>query len=82
MNSHKHARVTAKGRALLVRTVHTDGWTVTAASTAGLRKPWSANLPRHDRQRLRIRVQSDTRRLDERTSGIGCAGAGSPRRCQ
>jgi hypothetical protein len=39
MNSHKHARLTAKGRALLVRRVHTDGCTVNVASTAGLRKP-------------------------------------------
>lgn len=34
MNSHKHARLTAKGRALLVRRVLEEGWTVKAASEA------------------------------------------------
>lgn len=35
MNSHKHARLTAKGRALLVTRVRQHGWTVRAASEAG-----------------------------------------------
>lgn len=34
MNSHKHARLTAKGRALLVRRVLEAGWTVKDASEA------------------------------------------------
>ena len=34
MNSHKHARLTAKGRALLVSRVLEEGWTVEAASEA------------------------------------------------
>ena len=34
MNSHKHARLTAKGRALLVSRVLDEGWTVVAASEA------------------------------------------------
>lgn len=34
MNSHKHARLTPKGRALLVSRVLTEGWTVAAASMA------------------------------------------------
>jgi len=34
MNSHKHARLTAKGRALLVSRVLQEGWTVAAASQA------------------------------------------------
>ncbi len=34
MNSHKHARLTAKGRALLVGRVLDEGWTVNAASEA------------------------------------------------
>jgi transposase InsO family protein len=34
MNSHKHARLTAKGRALLVSRVGEQGWTVMAASAA------------------------------------------------
>ena len=34
MNSHKHARLTPKGRALLVERVLDEGWTVTAASQA------------------------------------------------
>jgi transposase InsO family protein len=34
MNSHKHARLTAKGRALLVSRVLEEGWTVMAASQA------------------------------------------------
>lgn len=34
MNSHKHARLTAIGRALLVSRVLNDGWTVAAASQA------------------------------------------------
>ena len=35
MNSHKHARLTAIGRALLVRRVTEEGWTVRAAAGAG-----------------------------------------------
>lgn len=34
MNSHKHARLTAKGRALLVSRVLDEGWTVAKASLA------------------------------------------------
>jgi len=34
MNSHKHARLTAKGRALLVKRVIEQGWTVREASEA------------------------------------------------
>ena len=34
MNSHKHARLTAKGRALLVERVLDEGWGVAAASQA------------------------------------------------
>ena len=34
MNSHKHARLTSKGRALLVHRVLDEGWTVAAASQA------------------------------------------------
>jgi transposase InsO family protein len=34
MNSHKHARLTPKGRALLISRVLEDGWTVCAASDA------------------------------------------------
>lgn len=34
MNSHKHARLTAKGRALLVSRVRDEGWSVAAASHA------------------------------------------------
>ncbi len=34
MNSHKHARLTPKGRALLVERVLDDGWSVTEASLA------------------------------------------------
>lgn len=34
MNSHKHARLTAKGRALLVKRVLEEGWTMKAASAA------------------------------------------------
>ncbi len=34
MNSHKHARLAAKGRALLVGRVLDEGWTVVAASDA------------------------------------------------
>ena len=34
MNRHKHARLTAKGRALLVSRVLEQGWTVTEASQA------------------------------------------------
>lgn len=34
MNSHKHARLTAKGRALLVKRVTEEGWTVREASEA------------------------------------------------
>jgi transposase InsO family protein len=34
MNSHKHARLTAKGRALLISRVLDEGWTVAAASQA------------------------------------------------
>lgn len=34
MNSHKHARLTAKGRALLVKGVVEHGWTARAASDA------------------------------------------------
>jgi transposase InsO family protein len=34
MNSHKHARLTPKGRALLVSRVLSEGWTVAAASMA------------------------------------------------
>lgn len=34
MNSHKHARLTAAGRALLVSRVLTEGWTVAAAAQA------------------------------------------------
>lgn len=34
MNSHKHARLTSKGRALLVSRVLSEGWTVAAASEA------------------------------------------------
>jgi transposase len=34
MNSHKNARLTAKGRALLVRRVRSEGWTVGQASDA------------------------------------------------
>lgn len=34
MNSHKHARLTAKGRALLVSRVLHEGWTVAVASEA------------------------------------------------
>jgi transposase InsO family protein len=34
MNSHKHARLTAKGRALLVGRVLDEGWTVAAAAEA------------------------------------------------
>ena len=34
MNSHKHARLTAKGRALLISRVLEAGWTVAAASLA------------------------------------------------
>jgi transposase InsO family protein len=34
MNSHKHARLTPKGRALLVSRVLNEGWTVAAASAA------------------------------------------------
>jgi transposase InsO family protein len=34
MNSHKHARLTAKGRALLVGRVFDEGWTVAAAAEA------------------------------------------------
>ena len=34
MNSHKHARLTPKGRALLVRRVREEGWTVGAAAEA------------------------------------------------
>jgi transposase InsO family protein len=34
MNSHKHARLTAKGRTLLVGRVLDEGWTVAAASDA------------------------------------------------
>lgn len=34
MNSHKHARLTVKGRALLVNRVLDEGWTVAAASEA------------------------------------------------
>jgi transposase len=34
MNSHKHARLTAKGRALLVRRVLEEGWKVAAAAEA------------------------------------------------
>lgn len=34
MNSHKHARLTPKGRALLVSRVLSEGWTVAAASAA------------------------------------------------
>ena len=35
MNSHKHARLTPKGRALLVSRVFDEGWSVAAASHAG-----------------------------------------------
>jgi transposase InsO family protein len=35
MNSHKHARLTPKGRALLVSRVLEEGWSVAAASYAG-----------------------------------------------
>ena len=35
MNSHKHARLTPKGRALLVNRVLQQGWKVGAASEAG-----------------------------------------------
>jgi len=35
MNSHKHARLTPKGRALLVSRVLEEGWSVGAASYAG-----------------------------------------------
>ena len=34
MNSHKHARLTPKGRALLVSRVLDEGWSVGAASEA------------------------------------------------
>lgn len=34
MNSHKHARLTAKGRALLVSKVLDEGWAVADASVA------------------------------------------------
>jgi transposase-like protein len=34
MNSHKHARLTPKGRALLVSRVLDEGWSVSAASEA------------------------------------------------
>ena len=34
MNSHKHARLTAKGRALLVSRVLGEGWKVAAAAEA------------------------------------------------
>ena len=34
MNSHKHARLTPKGRALLVSRVLNEGWSVGAASEA------------------------------------------------
>ena len=34
MNSHKHARLTPKGRALLVSRVLDEGWTVAEASEA------------------------------------------------
>ena len=34
MNSHKHSRLTAKGRALLISRVLSEGWTVAAASEA------------------------------------------------
>ena len=34
MNSHKHARLTPKGRALLVQRVLDEGWTVAAATVA------------------------------------------------
>jgi transposase InsO family protein len=34
MNSHKHARLTAKGRALLVSRVQQEGWTLRAAAEA------------------------------------------------
>jgi transposase len=34
MNSHKHARLTPRGRALLVSRVLDEGWTVSAASEA------------------------------------------------
>jgi hypothetical protein len=34
MNSHKHARLTPKGRALLVGRVLDEGWTVADASLA------------------------------------------------
>ncbi|WP_442975084.1 leucine zipper domain-containing protein, partial [Salmonella enterica] len=34
MNSHKHARLTPKGRALLVSRVVDEGWTVSMASEA------------------------------------------------
>jgi transposase len=37
MNSHKHARLTAKGRALLVERVLQEGWTLrSAAEAAGI----------------------------------------------
>ena len=35
MNSHKHARLTPKGRALLISRVLEEGWTVAMASQAG-----------------------------------------------
>ena len=39
MNSHKHARLTPKGRALLVCRVLNEGWTVaTASAAAGVSK--------------------------------------------
>jgi hypothetical protein len=34
MNSHKHARLTPKGRALLISRVLDEGWTVAIASRA------------------------------------------------
>src|SRR5688572_28984910 len=34
MNSHKHARLTPRGRALVVRRVLEEGWTVAAAAEA------------------------------------------------
>ena len=44
MNSHKHARLTPKGRALLVSRVLEEGWSVAAASQAAGRVTVTAGM--------------------------------------
>lgn len=73
MNSHKHARLTAKGRALLVKRVLEEGWTMKAASEAsGVSErtgfKWLA----------RFRVEGDAGLIDRSSRPRRCPHATSP----